>query len=80
MAEKRLDRVEIVIQKDLEIGEVKGVINAQCFSPDLEVGFVVSLPLAGVEEIMTNSIDALKTHMEDGGKHSVIESAPKEEE
>ena len=74
MAEKRLDRVEIVIQKDLTVGDINGVINAVCYSPDLEVGFGVSLPLGGVEDIMANAITALKTHMEDGGKHTVIES------
>ena len=74
MAEKRLDRVEILIQKDLTVGDVNGVINAVCYSPDLEVGFGVSLPLGGVEDIMANAITALKTHMEDGGKHTVIES------
>ena len=74
MAQKRLDNVEIIIQKNLASGEIRAAMNALCWSPELETRFNVSLPLSGVEEIVDNAIIALKEHMAGDGAHEVTEA------
>tara|TARA_R100000152_G_C6582597_1_gene45927 strand:+ start:80 stop:319 length:240 start_codon:yes stop_codon:yes gene_type:complete len=74
MAQKRLDNVEIIIQKDLASGEVRAAMNAVCWSPELETRFNVSLPLSGVEDIANNAVAALKEHMAGDGAHEVTEA------
>jgi len=76
MAQKQLNRVEILITKDISTGEVSAQMNAVCWSPELETMFGVSLPLAGVDDIANNAVDALKEHMSDGGKHDVTDCPP----
>ena len=80
MAQKQLNRVEILITKDISTGEVSAQMNAICWSPELETIFGVSLPLAGVDDIANNAVDALKEHMSDGGKHDVTDCPPPESE
>lgn len=74
MAQKRLDKVEIIIVKDLASGEIQGTMNAMCWSPELETRFGVSLPLAGVDDIANNAVAALKEHMAGDGAHEVTEA------
>jgi len=76
MAHKRLDRIEIVLHKNISTGDSSGSVSAVCYSEDLEAGFGVSLPLAGIDAILDNAIDALKTHMSQDGKHEVIDCPP----
>ncbi len=74
MAQKRLDNVEIIIQKDLASGEIRAAMNAICWSPELETRFSVSLPLSGVEDIVDNAVTALKENMAGDGAHEVTEA------
>jgi|5B_taG_2_1085324.scaffolds.fasta_scaffold45376_1 hypothetical protein len=75
MAEKVLEKIELVIAHDLTQPDngLKGSVSALCYSPDLDARFAVGVPLAGVEEIIGNAKKALIAHLEDDGKHNVRE-------
>jgi len=74
MAEKRLDRVEIQIVRDIASGETQARCQAICFSPDLDATFGVSLPVGGVDQLTDQAIEALKDHLSDNGTHNVTEA------
>ena len=75
MAEKVLEKIELVIVHDLTQPDngLKGSVSALCYSPDLDARFAVGVRLAGVEEIIGNAKKALIAHLEDDGKHNVSE-------
>ena len=74
MAEKRLDRIEIQIVKDIATGEVKARCQAVCFSPDINAAFGVSVPVDGMDTIASEAVESLKVHLSDDGKHTVTEA------
>ena len=76
MAEKRLDRVEIQIIKDIATGETQARCQAVCFSPDIGASFGVSLGLDGTDELANQAVEALKIQLSDNGKHEVTEASP----
>ena len=80
MAQKRLDKVEIRITKNIATGKISGDMSAICWSPELETRFGVRLPLAGVDDIINNAVDSLKEHMAGDGAHEVTECPPPESE
>ena len=80
MAEKRLDRIEIQIVRDIASGETQARCQAICFSPDINAAFGVSLPMEGIDALTDQAVTSLKEHLEDGGKHTVTEAAPPEPE
>ena len=78
MAEKIIEKIEVVIAKDLSTGQFGSMLTASCYSPDLDANFGIQLPINGAEGFLSNAMDALKTHLADDGKHVVSERTPPE--